>query len=109
LNKRHFWGSCLARNLVGIEFLNSPWIVPHGLQSEVLHVFANDSRGVLAVGVRAAFARIHVAEFHQQSALLQSAQSTPHRCALCWRGVNCFVRRWIGRVGRIGGIGFGCE
>jgi hypothetical protein len=50
------WPSCLARNLVGIQFLNSPWIVTQGLQSEVLHVFANDSQSVLAIGVRAAFA-----------------------------------------------------
>jgi hypothetical protein len=66
-------GSCLARNLVGIQFLNSPWIMPQGLQSEVLHLFANDSQGVLAVGVRAAFAGIPAAEFHHQSALLQFA------------------------------------
>lgn len=38
--------SRLAANGVGIQFLNSPWIMTHGLQSKVLHVFAHEELGV---------------------------------------------------------------
>ena len=52
-NTKVLCASRLAANGVGIQFLNSPWIMTHGLQSKLLHVFAHEELGFRSIPIMA--------------------------------------------------------